>query len=489
MKQESPHPQWALACKRKGTELRRLNGKYYLYEVTSKWNAQKKRSVKITGKLLGRITEKEGFIESDKARLRRQQGQITELQVKEYGIAKVIDTLFAETITALEQYFPDTWRTLVALSYGRLAYQSPMKNMFFHYINSYLSEQYGEVNLSAGTLSNFLRETGRDRERIVSFCRSFKLAEDCILFDGTDIFSHSKKLELSKYSKSKFGTYDDMVNLMCLFSVGRQSPVYYRLLPGNIKDVSAFKLSLQESGVKDATIIIDKGFASKSNIKALEKEELKYIIPLPRNSSLIDYEKLKSGDKRLFDGYFQYEGRYIWYYTTPIDEKKSIHIFLDEQLRNQEEKDYLDRIEKKTNNYSIEKFYDKRHTFGSIALISNTGKTAQQTYVDYKTRGEVETMIDALKNILDADRTYMQNPQALEGWMFINLIALKWYYILLNLLKKHKLNHQYSPADFLLYLSEIKMVKINGSWQLAEITQKTQLLLQKLNILPITYNT
>ena len=66
MNKKSLHPEWALACKRKGTELRLLKGKYYLYEVTSKWNPQKKRSVKITGKFLGRITEAEGFVESKK---------------------------------------------------------------------------------------------------------------------------------------------------------------------------------------------------------------------------------------------------------------------------------------------------------------------------------------------------------------------------------------------------------------------------------------
>ena len=41
-KQKVAHPQWALACKRKGTELRCLNGNYYLYAVTSKWNPEKK---------------------------------------------------------------------------------------------------------------------------------------------------------------------------------------------------------------------------------------------------------------------------------------------------------------------------------------------------------------------------------------------------------------------------------------------------------------
>ena len=486
METKKSHPQWALACKRKGTELRLLNGKYYLYEVTSKWNPEKKRSVKITGKLLGKITENEGFIESDKARLRRQQVRFEGIQVKEYGITAAIEHLFTDSVSALKEFFPNSWQRLVALTYSRLVYQSPLKNMSFHYCNSYLSEQYPDIDMSGKSLSYFFREFGEDRNRIIQFCRSFKVSEDCILFDGTDIFSRSEQMELPKFSKSKFGTYDDMINLMCIFSVKQQTPVYYRLLPGNIKDVSAFKMCLQESGVKDATVIIDKGFASMSNIEALENEELKFIIPLPRNSSFIDYEKVKSGDKRLLDGYFQYEGRYIWHYTTVVDEKKSVTVFIDEDLKNREEKDYLNRIESKVADYTIEKFYDKRHTFGTIAVIKNTGKTAGETYVEYKTRGQVETMIDTLKNIVEADRTYMQNQSALEGWMFVNMIALKWYYDILNLLKKHELNKKYSPADFLLFLAEIKKVKINGTWQNAEMTRKTQELMQKLKIIHIT---
>jgi hypothetical protein len=389
-------------------------------------------------------------------------------------------------LAALKQYFPDSWQRLVILAYGRLVYQSPLKNMSFHYSNSYLSEAYPDIDMSGRSLGSFLRETGQDRDRIVQFCRSFRITGDCILFDGTDIFSRSEQMELPKFSKSKFGTYDDMINLMCIFSVKRQEPVYYRLLPGNIKDVSAFKMSLQESGVKDAIVVIDKGFASMSNIEALEKEALKFIIPLPRNSSLIDYEKVKSGDRRLFEGYFQYGGRYIWHYPIAVDNKKTVTVFLDEELRNREEKDYLNRIESKAANYSLEKFLDKRHAFGTIAIIHNTGKPSHETYSDYKTRGQVETMIDALKNIVDADRTYMHNRDALEGWMFVNLIALKWYYLILKMLKKHELNHIYSPSDFLSFLSEVKKVKINEVWQNAEMTHKTQNLLKKLEILPVT---
>lgn len=36
-------------------------------------------------------------------------------------------------------------------------------------------------------------------------------------------------------------------------------------------------------------------------------------------------------------------------------------------------------------------------------------------------------MFDGMKNVLEADHTYMQNEQTLQGWMFINHITLQWY--------------------------------------------------------------
>jgi len=479
---KSPHPEWALSHKRKGTELRLISGNYYLYEVSSKWSSEKKRPVKITGRLLGKITESDGFVESDKARLRKQQFKAERVQVKEHGIAAAIGSLFGDTLSALRKHFPDSWERLVCLAYGRLAYQSPLKNMSHHYSCSCLSEQYPGVDLSAKSLGGFLRELGERRDSIVGFCRSFKAPGDCILFDGTDIFSRSEQMELPKFSRSKLGTYDDIINLMCIFSARQQSPVYYRLLPGNIKDVSSFKLCLMESGIQDATVIMDKGFASESNIKALEKGGLKFIVPLPRNSTLISYGKLESGDKRRLDGYFEHEERYIWHYAIRAGKKKRITVFFDEELRIREQRDYLKRIDNAVLDYSIGKFHGKQHQLGTIAIIDNTGRLPCDVFASYKTRCNVETMIDALKNIVEADRTYMQSEQALEGWMFVNLIALKWYYAILNLLKKHGLNKKYSPMDFLMFLSGVKKVKINNQWHLAEMTKKTEEIILKLNI-------
>ncbi len=478
------HPEWATKHKRKGTELRLIGGRYYLYEVTSKWVPELKRSKKITGKLLGRITKEDGFIESDKAKLRKQTLAVSRLTVKEYGITFYINNYLKDYQVLLKKHFPDYWRQILVLAYSRMVYHSPMKNTEFHYHHSYMSELYKGLKLSPKQLTVFLREFGTHREQIISFFKEFSGVHNNILFDGTDLLSKSKMMDITQYSKSKKGTYDSLTNLMFAFSVDLQLPLYYRILPGNIKDVKAFKLCLKELDAKDAVVIADKGFYSQKNIEELIGEQLRFIIPLKRDSSLIDYQKIKDGDKKVFDGFFKFHGRVIWYYSYIIDKLK-VNLYLDDQLKLEENKDYLTRVETLPEKYSMEGFFQKQYHFGTIAMLHNTDKKPQEVYINYKSRGQIEEMMDVLKNILEADSSYMQNEQALETWMFINHITLHWYYRIYQLLAKYELTGKYSPMDFILFLKEIRKVKINGVWHLAEITNKTKKILEKLNI-PIT---
>jgi hypothetical protein len=165
---------------------------------------------------------------------------------------------------------------------------------------------------------------------------------------------------------------------------------------------------------------------------------LQYIIPLPRNSKYIDYERIKMGNKADFDGYFKFE-KIIRYYSYLAENGREINVFLDEDLKNREEKDYLNRIENEVVDYSME-----------------------------------------------ADHSYMQNNFSLEGWMFVNHIAVQWYYYILQLLRKHELNKKYAVTDFLKMLYEIKSVKINGKWYATETTKSTADIIEKIKKLPVT---
>lgn len=63
-----PHPEWVLKHKIKNTEIRCIKEKYYLYNITSVWCPEKKRTKKVTLKCVGSITEEYGLIPSGMAR-------------------------------------------------------------------------------------------------------------------------------------------------------------------------------------------------------------------------------------------------------------------------------------------------------------------------------------------------------------------------------------------------------------------------------------
>ncbi len=114
--------------------------------------------------------------------------------------------------------------------------------------------------------------------------------------------------------------------------------------------------------------------------------------------------------------------------------------------------------------------------------MTNTSFTAEQLYTTYKSRNTVEVMFDGLKNILVADSSYMQNEDALQGWMFVNHVALQWYYIIYKMLHQAKQLSRYSVSDFIRQLYEIKTVRINGQWLPEPQIKATLTMLEKLNI-------
>lgn len=484
MKEKSKHPDWVLTHKKPKTEVRLLNGTYYLYEVTSKWNPEKKRSQKITGKLLGKITP-EGFVESDKGKLRKFTARVLlhPPTIKEYGASNLVLEYFTSHIHLLQTHFRDLWQEAVSLAIIRLIHQAPIKNTGFLFEKSYLSEVFSGITLGERRTGALYRKFGTMREQVVSYLKSFITEQDHVLIDVTNIISYSERIGIALVGYNSKREYDPQINLMMMFSSKIQIPVYYRVIPGNIREVSAFKTTLDECGAENVTIVADKGFYSEDNIAMLEGFHAKYIIPLRRSSEMIDYSLITN---KKFEGFFKFQERFILHAVYDVGERK-VHLFLDNNLMAKEESDYLSRISTHPDKYSYPAFLEKRERFGTIALLTNkTESSSKDIYEDYKVRNQVETMIDAMKNTLMADTSYMQNEDAFNGWMFINFIALQLYYRIYMLLKEKKLINNYSPKDLLMLLQHVRKVKINGTWVTGEINGNTKKMIEKLGLKPIT---
>ncbi|MCS4541939.1 MAG: hypothetical protein HY929_06435 [Euryarchaeota archaeon] len=76
----------------------------------------------------------------------------------------------------------------------------------------------------------------------------------------------------------------------------------------------------------------------------------------------------------------------------------------------------------------------------------------------------------------------MRDDFQLEGWMFINFIALVLYYRIYRLLIDKSLLNNYSPNDVLIHLSRIHKLKIEEKWLTSEIPKKTRKIIEKLNL-------
>jgi transposase len=501
-------PEWTNQHKEPRTEIKKINGRYYKYEVKYVYEKEKKRTVKKTVRLLGKLTEEEGFLPSEKDELRKLNEQAPVVDIKTFGLYFLYSTLLEKEIVTLKNTFDtDVAGALLSFSMMRWGYGTPIKRAGNYHSHDFVSEELFTNVLSDKCITRTLRNVGENREKVVEWMKGLldELPEEgknFVMMDSTHTQSLSENLNMNAVGYNPDFTFEKQVRLMYLFSSRMKQPVYYRMINGNITDVKSMALCVKEFGQNDVVYIADKGFYSKGNIEMLEKEKLQYIIPLRRNNPLIDFSILQQPEFKRKIKFFSYQNRTIWYYSYTKDDNLII-TFLDEHLRVSEENDYLNRIKTHPEKYSIDSYYEKLSGFGTLSVVykivadeekskekKKKKKPKEETeipesqviYETYKTRNEVEVMFDSYKNFLDADVAYRQDRHVMEGWLFANFIAMIAYYKLYIRLKQANKLSKYSPKDIIELSKAIYKLRCRGEWRISETTLKNDELFKKIGL-------
>ena len=369
-------PEWAQPFKEPRTEIRCINGIYYKYEVRYEYNKDKKRTDKKTVRLIGKIDQNDGFIPSDKDLIRQKALELPRVDIKNFGIFNLYSNLLSEEIDVLKAIFKnDVAEKLLSFSMMRWAYQSPIKRAVDYHIHDFCSEIWSKESISDKQISGALKFVGQNREALVDWMRTMlgisgQGKNKFVMMDSTHVSTVSEQLGVNAKGYNPSHDFDEQIRLMYLFSAQLKQPVYYRLINGNITDVSSMSLCIKEMNIVDVVFIADRGFYSEKNIKELIKNKLQFIIPLQRNNKLINFSPLEQTNfKKKIENYFLFQGRVIWYYQYKSQGTKLV-TFLDEKLKVEEEADYLKRIESQPEKYSKEKFYNKMAGFGTLTLVS-----------------------------------------------------------------------------------------------------------------------
>lgn len=437
--------------KPKNTEIKYINGNWYLYERHNIYDPKIKRSRKKSGKIIGKITEK-GLTLS---KAKKAEKEDLKNDVVEIGAVKYFQEKNKDMEEKLKNYFPDLWKEIYSFALIRAIYDCRFRRLQLHYDDSILSYIYPNLRFDPKRVSEFLNELGHQRNTIEEFMEeSIKENNRFILFDGHRLLSSSKSMENAELGYDSKHRYKPQINLIYMFSLGENTgyPVYYKQFMGSTPDVTAFSdvLKTTENYGKDCTIVGDKGFASEEDFSLICDKNLKYIIPLKRGNRYVkDRVPVSPFD---YEDVFTFNDRAIQSITFEEDDF-NIHLFLDTDLYAQEIADLTKRTEKKNDIISkkIDKEQKKRinnkgklsdeeleslvpitlkdmlsnkQEIGTITIKTNRKDlNAVQVYCIYKQRQSIEQFFKTYGDTMEFEASYMRNNYCEEAWLFLNHLS------------------------------------------------------------------
>ena len=173
---------------------------------------------------------------------------------------------------------------------------------------------------------------------------NFVQGDQCVI-DLTHVFSRSDDVVAATLGHNSGGGFIPQLNIVLLTSVMSNHPSFFSIMQGSIGDASATEMTMREAGISgvDAVLVGDKGFYSKGNMRFLERERMRYILPLKRDSAFTDYSPAQGDMRTGFDGSFMFDDRVIWHRMKKTG-KRRIVLFLDDDLRTEEGRDMIARI-------------------------------------------------------------------------------------------------------------------------------------------------
>ena len=210
----------------------------------------------MTGKYLGRITETDGLIQP-----KEKEEKMTKVSLKEYGASSVLVETGSDIYTALKEIFPNEADRIFTLAILRVIEKCPFKRAEMIYEKSYLSEMYGGVKAMRKRYHRISDVIRCESRKACDFYEPVYFRFESIYYSNvTNIISKSNEMEINRLGYNSHRQYDPQVNLLYAFACESRMPVYYSVLPGNIREISALRLSVEEAQLKNVIIVADKGF-------------------------------------------------------------------------------------------------------------------------------------------------------------------------------------------------------------------------------------
>lgn len=459
--------------KPRGTVVKALHGKYYVYEQknikdpeTGKWKIK-------SGKMIGSIAEGIGFIPNSNY------VDSTKTTTMDFGEYFLTSQITKEILENLKQCF----NVKDAINIYNLALIhfingfTYIKNIKPIYDLSYLSMKYPTLSLSEYIVSNLLHNLGCHTTQIEDF-ENLLINKSTKQFavDGHAIMCTSDNNALAEEGNKKLKFKEDQINLLMAYDINTNAPVLSRFYAGGTMDNVAFSDLFERKNFENTLFIIDKGFNSPKNLKLCSENNNKYIIPL----------KVNMKSSRAITQNYNFKNRFVYEkgksntlieYKVHKEKDVTVYLFKDVNENALECTNYASKIGT-SEKYTQEKYEQLKESFGTIILQTNLVKEAHEIYDLYKRRWLIETFYDYYKNKLDANTLHSQDYYVTQGMSFVLLITSLIHQKFVEKTKRFKK----SVTSILLDTRFLKLNYKNGTWALENLSKNHYEIFNQLGI-------
>jgi transposase len=337
--------------------------------------------------------------------------------------------------------------------------------------------------------------------------------KEVLAYDTTSVSSTSKMIKAVKYRRNKDIENLSQINIATIVGEFTRLPVYYRLLPGNISDVSTIKkliYDIEFLNIPNVKFVLDRVFYSSNNINLMYNHGYEFIISSRRNIAifkdfLIDAQETFINNEQNFNYYdsifdvYSKEYKIKWDYLENNEfnqiikkEKRDLSVFIyyNEERGNQEKRDFYASINEtkdllinnkplnnKQSSLSKKYFIIKKNNDGSSAsvevdltalakkskdygffiLLSNYNLSSHEILSIYRKKDIIETCFDNLVDRLKFKHTEVLSDNAIDNKIFIMFIKSIYISYIDKVMKYNNLYKKFSMEQILDNLDTIKI--------------------------------
>ena len=459
----------------KATKIQKRNGVSYVYQVVGKTYKKDKKYTVDQRKLIGKMIDDEWMVPNEyfsqyypdvsieqdapsfSDTLKIGGFLVVQKLIRDLGLEEIITSIFDDYALFIEDI---------------VSYMIINESCTFQYYSNFMrNHPVLEGVIRDDTQISRLLKHGMQERDIDLFMQAWNRinqTEECIYlgYDSTNFNTHSKGIELADYGHPKVDEGLPQYNLSYSVKQEDSTPLFYELYDGSIIDNTQMQVMAEEArdyGYEKIGFLMDRGYISEKNIKALRRKGYEYIMMLKQNQKICQEIIEEYGLKlQSLEGYYLDEHSL---YGTSVKknlygEETNIHIYYDD-LRASEERlalmgrykkweEELDKkIEKKlavegelkkyrkafklkydTNGYFLS--YKRNSKYikeelnekGFFFIVTSEDMDAQKALDIYRGRDNIEKMFRSLKSDIDFNKARVYTTESLKSKVFITFIAM-----------------------------------------------------------------